>query len=120
MAKLTLRLRAWIALGAFLATFALPVAGSGHLSLAADAACDPGETAGHAQSQFEIVHPTAAGTHCAVCHWLRAVGGARTNIRVIAAAWLEPAGLEPALTPSWRGALTVFERPARAPPALPA
>ena len=119
MAKLTLRLRAWIALSAFLATFALPVAGAGHLSLDADAACEP-ETAGHSQSQFEIVHPPAAGTHCAICHWLRAVGGARTDIRVVAAAWLEPVGLEPALTPFWRGAPTVSERPARAPPAFPA
>jgi hypothetical protein len=116
MAKLTLRLRAWMALGAFLATFALPVAGAGHLALDSDAACDPAETSGHSRAQVEIVHPTAAGTHCAICHWLRAVGGARTDIRVVAVAWLEPAGLEPTLTPFWRGALTASERPARAPP----
>ena len=71
------RLRAWVALLTFTATFGFGALTVGHFGPEDDSAC--GQTAlvgGHPRMQFEAVKLTVPGTHCPFCHWQRVVSGA--------------------------------------------
>jgi hypothetical protein len=75
---LLLRVRAWVALGAFAGSLVLPAAAARHEAIDLDdPACGPVAAAGHASEQVEPVWPPISGDHCAVCHWLRAMGSAQ-------------------------------------------
>jgi hypothetical protein len=115
--SLSLRLRALLALSAFVGSLSLPLVSFGHLTLDDDRACGSIVLAlGHPWAQLEPIRPSLPADHCALCHWLRAVGGSRTSDVVTPHTWLEPAASAPVLTLVWRPALLVTERPSRAPP----
>ena len=117
--SLSLRLRALVALSAFLGSLSLPLMSFGHLTLDDDRACGSIVLdAGQPWAQFEPIRPSLPADHCALCHWLRSVGGARTSSVVATQTWLEPSAPVPVLTSVWRRALRVTERPSRAPPAF--
>lgn len=66
-----------MALVAFTASLCLGWTTVGHLGPADDAECGAVEVAaGHAGSQFEAVKASLPASHCAFCHWQRAVSGA--------------------------------------------
>jgi hypothetical protein len=118
MRSLALRARAWLALGAFLASLALPFLAARHLTFDDDAACGVDElTLGHAGLQLEASRPSPVPGHCALCHWLRAVGGAHPGDLSFVATWLEPIAYRPALVRQGHDVLAVSDRPSRAPPA---
>ena len=111
------RVRGWIALGAFAASLALPLQSLRHATFDDDAACGSvGLASSPAQQQLGPVRPAVPAGHCAICHWLRAVGGAKTELAVTTAAWLEPTESRPTPTVVWLGSATPIERPSRAPP----
>lgn len=117
--SLSLRLRALLALTAFVGSLSLPLVNFGHLTLDDDRACGSIVLAlGHPWAQLESPAQSLPADHCALCHWLRAVGGSRTSTVVTTLTWLEPG--EPAPVPELarRPALLVIERPSRAPPVL--
>jgi mono/diheme cytochrome c family protein len=117
MRPLGQRVRGWIALGAFAASLTLPLQSLRHATLDDDAACAPVVLAGgHAERQFEPLTPSPFRGHCAICHWVRAVGGARTEWAVTVAAWLDPSESRPTLAEAWLVSATPIERPSRAPP----
>lgn len=77
MTALARRGSAWAALVAFVASFGLGGTAAGHRDADGDASCEQVELAeGHGRVQFEAVKPSPAATHCAICHWQRAVSGA--------------------------------------------
>ena len=113
------RASAWVVLAAFVSSLAVPVLGTGHAQLEDDASCDPYVLGGgHPTEQFEVVLPPLADDHCAICHWLRAVGGAAPraasgpHARFDAAT---PGSLRPVLA---GGRAVISEQPSRAPPVL--
>lgn len=71
------RVRAWVAIAAFVASFGLPMTAADHPMRADDAACNlsAGESAG-AESRLQNAAPNEAPDHCPLCHFQRAVGGA--------------------------------------------
>jgi hypothetical protein len=71
------RLRAWVALVTFAATFGFGVVTVGHFGPEDDAACGQvGLVDGHPRTQFEAVKLSGPATHCPFCHWQRVVSGA--------------------------------------------
>lgn len=71
------RLRAWVALLTFTATFGFGVVTVGHFGAEDDAACGQVTLVdGHPRMQFEPVKLSAPATHCPFCHWQRVVSGA--------------------------------------------
>jgi hypothetical protein len=115
--SLSLRLRALLALSTFVGSLSLPLVSFGHLTLDDDRACGSVVLdAGQPWAQFEPIRPSLPADHCALCHWLRAVGGSRTSNVVTAHTGLEPTAAVPVLALVWRPALLVTERPSRAPP----
>ena len=115
--SLSLRLRALLALTALGGSLSLPLVNFSHLTLDDDRACGSVVLAlGHPWAQFESPRPSLPDDHCALCHWLRAVGGARTSGVVTTQTWLEPSAPAPVPALAWRPALLVIDRPSRAPP----
>lgn len=113
------RLRAWLAIAAFTATFGLGLSASAHFGPDDDAAC--GQTVvvmgGHSSVQFETPKRVPAPTHCPFCHWQRAVSGA--SIASAGAAIVQFDDADLLLPPAGRHTRpsVVDERPSRAPPA---
>lgn len=115
--SVSLRLRALAALATFVGSLSLPLVSFSHLLQDDDRACGSVLLAlGHPWAQLEAPHPSLPADHCALCHWLRAVGGARTSGVVTTHTWLEPGASAPVLALVWRPAVLVTERPSRAPP----
>jgi len=115
--SLSLRLRALAALSAFVGGLSLPLLSLGHLALDDDTACGSVVMAfGQPGTRVESQEPSLPAQHCPLCHWLRAVGGARTADAVTTLAWLEPSASAPGVAPVWHPVLVVTERPSRAPP----
>jgi hypothetical protein len=111
--------RAWVALGAFVASFALPFLAARHFTFDDDAACGV-ETlsTGHANTQFEAPQPAVPLGHCALCHWLRAVSGARPGPEVHVTARLDAVTTRIAPVLQGHGACVQTARASRAPPSL--
>jgi len=113
------RIRAWVTLAAFLGTLAIPVATLGHFTPDDDAACGPVIGApGHASTQVEVPRPAPVPQHCALCHWLRAVGGAAPSVPRVAMSLPTPARVQAPATEHRATDPTLNERPSRAPPSL--
>lgn len=112
------RLRAWVALLAFLGGLGLPFLNARHFGYDDDAAC--GQISlfnGHTQQQYEATAAPIPRDHCALCHWQRAVGGAAPSPAVAAFSAPEPNRLRPIPRTRDNGTAAVQERPSRAPPA---
>ena len=78
------QLTAWIALAAFAAGLLLPISFARH-SWTDDPDLGWGEPQlvnRHPVTQIEAVRPAAAAEHCAICHWLRALGSSVTSAKV--------------------------------------
>jgi hypothetical protein len=114
-----LRLRALATLVVFVASLGLPMVSFGHYGLEDDLACGSVSlTEAHPGVQLDQARPKLPPNHCAVCHWLRAVGGSHTTGITLLHAWLEPAEAPVATAEHWRPAPAVSARPSRAPPSL--
>jgi hypothetical protein len=112
-----LRLRALLALAVFSISLSLPLLSFGHFTLDDDTACGSVKlSAAHPGSQFELVRPPLPPSHCALCHWLRAVGGSQTSGITTVHAWLGPAAPTISFPAAWSPAPTVSLLPSRAPP----
>jgi len=118
MRSLALRVRAWVALGAFVASLALPFLAARHLTFDDDAACGVDTlSTGHARTQFEAPQPAAPLGHCALCHWLRAVSGARPGPEVHVNARLDAVTARIPPVRQGHGTCVQIARASRAPPA---
>jgi hypothetical protein len=114
-----LRIRALVTLVAFVASLGLPVFSLSHYALDDDTACGSIQlTPTQSSVQLDQKRPSLPLQHCAICHWLRAVGGSQTTDVTVVQAWLEPAPAAPVAAEAWRPATTDTARPSRAPPAL--
>jgi hypothetical protein len=112
------RVRAWVALLAFLGGLALPFLNSKHFGADDDAACGQVSLySGHTRLEFRAEPPPAPRDHCALCHWQRAVGGASPASPLAAFSNLAPDALRPVPATRVAGASAVRQRPSRAPPA---
>jgi hypothetical protein len=112
------RLRAWAALAAFVGSLGLPLVSASHFSADDDLACGQVSLyAARTTLQYQTVKPAAPGTHCALCHWQRAVGGAVASAPVAAFSTPAPDQVRPFATLSFSGAEAIRRQPSRAPPA---
>lgn len=119
MRSLALRVRAWVALGAFVASLALPFLAAQHLTFDDDAACGVDTlSTGHLRTQFEAPQPAAPLGHCPLCHWLRAVSGARPGPEVHVNARFDLVTTRIAPVLQGHGTNVQTARASRAPPAL--
>jgi hypothetical protein len=117
--RLGLRLRALLALCVFSGSLSLPLLSFGHFTFDDDAACGSVSlTRPHPGVQFETARRPLPPDHCALCHWLRAVGGARTSVPTTVHAWLEPAPTGTVASPTWRSVAVAVHLPPRAPPVV--
>jgi hypothetical protein len=107
---------ALFALAAFLASFALPFVAPRHAWVVdPDAGWGVAVLAG--MGAPEVTAPVGApeGEHCAICHWMRALGNSMVgaSMRRLAVAVPRPTPAAPVETPA---APFTSDRPARAPP----
>jgi hypothetical protein len=109
------RLRAWLALVAFVGSFLLPLAVN-HIVWDDDLG-DGRPLSGHAPVQFDAATGSAQADHCALCHWWRAIGHANAGPAADASVWLQPDERREPLTVASPDHLVVRDRPSRAPPA---
>ncbi|HKV98381.1 MAG TPA: hypothetical protein VJN96_01090 [Vicinamibacterales bacterium] len=115
--SVALRVRAWIALATFAASLTLPFLAARHLTFDDDAACGI-ETLvlAHPRVQFEAPQPGPQVGHCALCHWVRAVSGARPGPEVHVNARLDALITRIAPVLQGHGASVQTARASRAPP----
>lgn len=117
--SVALRVRAWIALATFAASLTLPFLAARHLTFDDDAACGIETLAvGHTQAQFEASQPGPQVGHCALCHWLRAVSGAKPGPAVLVTARLDVVPNRLALVHQSHGSAVLTDRASRAPPSV--
>src|SRR6476646_9929843 len=114
--RLGLRLRALLALSVFSISLALPLLSFGHFTFDDDRACEAVSLTAPAQKpgvQIEPLRATLPPDHCALCHWLRAVGGSRTTAVTKIEAWLEPSPTVLVSSPTWHSVSVVPHGPSR-------
>jgi hypothetical protein len=70
-------MRAWATLAAFAATLVVPFVSARHVFRLDDAACATESRSGRAASRLGSAVVDDRADHCALCHWLRAVGGSQ-------------------------------------------
>ena len=118
MRSLALKVQAWVALSAFVASLSLPFLAAQHITFDDDAACGADElSTGHAKTQFDVSQPSAPLGHCALCHWLRAVSGARPGPEVRVTTHLDVVTTRIAPVLQGHSACVQTARASRAPPA---
>ena len=111
-----LRARAWLALVAFVCSFALPLAATAHPLQADDIACNLTAASTGTQATLRTA-PDDGQDHCPLCHFQRAVGGASASRLVRISITSDSAMAVPA--PFRRAQAPVLgTRSSRAPPAL--
>jgi hypothetical protein len=117
--SVALRVRAWIALATFASSLTLPFLAARHLTFDDDAACGI-ETlvVGHSRTQFEAPTPGPELGHCALCHWLRAVSGAKPGPAVLVTARLHVVPYRLALVHQSHSSAVPTDRASRAPPSV--
>jgi hypothetical protein len=74
-----LRARAWLALAAFVCSFALPLAATRHSLQADDVACNLTAASAGAEATLRDAPAGSDEDHCPLCHFQRAVGGASAS-----------------------------------------
>ena len=105
---------ALVALAAFVASFALPFAAPRHAWIVdPDAGWDVPVLAG--TPAFATPTDARDGEHCAICHWMRALGSSLVGASMRRLAFAPPPRI-PAAPVAIPPALFTSERPARAPP----
>lgn len=111
------RIRAWLALVAFVCSFALPLTAAEHSVRADDAACNLTAPAAGAQATLRAAAGGGEQDHCPLCHFQRAVGGAHASRPVRISITSDSSMSAPA---SFRRAHApvLGTRSSRAPPAL--
>ena len=78
--RLGARVRAWIALAAFLCAFGLPTIAAEHRTAADDAECNAAVGAQSGNPDARILAGEGKPlSHCLLCHFQRTVGGASTS-----------------------------------------
>lgn len=108
-----------MALASFAASLALPFGAARHLTFDDDAACGFETLAvGHSRTQFETPQPSPQVGHCALCHWLRAVAGARPGPAVLIDARLDVVPYRLAIVRQGHGSAVTTDRSSRAPPVI--
>jgi hypothetical protein len=112
------RVRAWVAIAAFVSSFALPLAAADHAVRADDAACNLAAD-GNGGAETRLRTPAAASTqdHCPLCHFQRAVGGA-TPSRTTGLSAPSVSSVAVAAASRHAHTLALGTRSSRAPPAL--
>jgi hypothetical protein len=110
------RLGGWLTLAAFFGVLAVPVVAGVHLAWNDDSFCEEADLAPRHATQLTTEHAPIDASHCAVCHWMRAVASAtpRPATRTIFA--LIPRQVETSLLVSTAGRTPALEQPSRAPP----
>jgi hypothetical protein len=119
--RLGLRLRALLALFVFSTSLSLPLVSFGHFTLDDDRACEAVSLTAPVPVpgvHFGPLRQTLPPDHCALCHWLRAVGGSRTTAVTTIHAWLEPSPPAVIALPTRRSVPVVVHLPSRAPPVV--
>jgi hypothetical protein len=119
--SLGLRLRALLALSVFSISLSLPLLSFGHFTFDDDRACESISLVSPVSKpgvQIEPLRQSLPPDHCALCHWLRAVGGSRTTAVTTIEAWLEPSPTVLVSSPTWHSVSVVPHVPSRAPPAV--
>ena len=109
---------AWVATCVLVASLALPVSASWHLMPDDDAACAAPGLPGHPVSQFEIVKTPPTPEHCALCHWMRGLGGAALGHYTAGTAWLTPGEIRLGASDAPAREHVLCRHPSRAPPTL--
>jgi hypothetical protein len=105
---------ALVALAAFVASFALPFAAPRHAWIVdPDAGWAVPVLAG--TPEFATRADTPEGEHCAICHWMRALGNSLPGATMRRLA-LAPPARPPAAPVIIPRPFFAFDRPARAPP----
>jgi len=117
MRSFAFRVRAWAALTVFVGSLGLPFLAARHLTFDDDAACGVDElTVYHQRTQVEAAQAAPIPGHCALCHWLRAVGGAHPADWGLVATWLEPVSYRSVAPAQGHDSVPVAHRASRAPP----
>jgi hypothetical protein len=115
--RVQLRLRAWLALLAFVGGLML-VAFDGH-ALADDAACgDAGFGRPTAGAQIDAPRTSDSPQHCELCHWQRSVAGACVSSPVTVVLAEQPRSFALPEKPGFPQVASLDRQPARAPPSL--
>jgi hypothetical protein len=112
------RLRAYVALAAFVGSFALPLVAKPDFGPDDDSACGQVSLVnGHPVTQIEMVVPPKGFDHCPFCHLQRALSGAAPSTAV---ALVLPLGATAVASPVTRhaGTTAVPHRPSRGPPSI--
>ena len=105
---------ALVALAAFVASFALPFAAPRHAWIVdPDAGWDVPVLAG--TPQFTAPTEAREGEHCAICHWMRALGSSLVGATMRRLAFAPPPRL-PVAPVAIPRTFFASDRPARAPP----
>ena len=108
---------ALLALVAFAASFALPFVAPRHAWIIdPDAGWGMPVLAGVAAPEITTPAPAPEGEHCAICHWMRALGSSMVVAPLGRLALAPPRPVPPAPTVFAR-TFVASDRPARAPPA---
>jgi hypothetical protein len=111
------RLVGKLVLVAFVGILSSPLVASSHLQWSEEAECgSPALGPRHARTQFESAGTPQAASHCAICHWARAVAGSAPTASASGLPGLAPRGLHVEALVWWSGQSRSFERPSRAPP----
>ena len=85
MRQFARRLVGHFAIAAVLFGFVLPLLTPAHSIWETDRDCGPVLTSeDHQTTHFEGVLPPVTAEHCALCHWLRSVGGAAPRAAMVA------------------------------------
>jgi hypothetical protein len=106
---------ALVALAAFVASFALPFVAPRHAWIVdLDAGWDVPVLAG--APAFTTPTDARDGEHCAICHWMRALGSSLVGATMRRLAFASPPRI-PAAPVAMPRTFFAFDRPARAPPA---
>jgi hypothetical protein len=100
--------------------FVVPMLAPAHPIWETDRDCGPVTVAAdHQTKHFEAVLPPVADEHCALCHWLRSVGGASTRAAMVAVPGLVVRTADASRQDRQPLAGLSPQQPSRAPPVTP-
>jgi hypothetical protein len=117
MRQLARRLIGHFVIAAVLIGFVLPLLAPAHSIWETDRDCGPVLTSqDHQTTHFESVVPPVTEEHCALCHWLRSIGGAAPRSTMVAVPGFEVRTASAAPQDQCPQAGPAPQQPSRAPP----
>jgi hypothetical protein len=117
MSSIRRSVRGWLALAAFLGGLTLPFQSARHFWGIDDPSCDQASVYGlQTTTKIQTAAPASTTTHCTICHWQRAVGGASTASAQSVIAWVIPTDAPLPAVSRFVPSIVLSERPSRAPP----